>query len=112
MAIVEVHERQGNQLPRHLHANEDELIYVLDGVLQVCVGDEKWRVAKGNCMFLPRGIEHGYALETAKARLLIVLVPAGLEGSFGEASTLPTAASRERLITVAARYGIAMTAQE
>jgi len=112
LAVVEVHERRGNELPRHLHANEDELLYILEGVLKVCVGKKERRVATGTCMFLPRGIEHGYALETAEARLLVVLVPAGLEEFFGEVGQWSTAGDLQWLITVAARYGIAVMAQE
>ena len=112
LAVVEVHERRGNELPRHLHANEDELLYVLEGVLQVCVGKKERRVATGTCLFLPRGIEHGYALETAEARLLVVLVPAGLERFFREVGMWSKPVDLQWLITVAARYGIAMIAQE
>lgn len=112
LAVVEVHERRGNELPRHLHANEDELLYVLEEVLQVCVGKKERRVATGTCLFLPRGIEHGYALETAEARLLVVLVPAGLERFFREVVMWSKPVDLQWLITVAARYGIAMIAQE
>ena len=112
LAVVRLHETKGQELPRHLHANEDEFLYVLDGVLTLRLGDEMHRLGTGACAFLPRGIEHGYALETAAARLLMLLLPAGLERFFDEVNAMPADAGLERLIIVAARYGLAMTDPE
>ena len=109
LAVVELLELQGHEPPRHLHANEDEVVCVLEGSLTVCVGEDVHRATAGACLLLPRGTEHGYALETGSARLLVVLIPAGLEGFFGEADAAPSSAGVERLIAVAARYGVAIT---
>ena len=109
LAVVELHEVKGHEPPRHLHANEDEVVYVLEGALTVCVGADTQRAIAGTCLFLPRGTEHGYALESGSARLLVVLAPAGLEGFFEEADASPSKAGVERLIAVAARYGVAIT---
>ncbi len=109
LAVVELHEVRGHEPPRHLHANEDEIVYVLEGVLTVWVGADAHRATVGSCLFLPRGTEHGYAVESAGARLLVVLAPAGLEGFFAEAGVSRTGTGVERLIGVAARYGVAIT---
>ncbi|MDP9358489.1 MAG: cupin domain-containing protein [Chloroflexota bacterium] len=109
LAVVELHEVQGQGPPRHLHANEDEIIYVLEGTLTVCVGEDILQATTGTCLFFPRDTEHGYAVESAAARLLVVLTPAGLEGFFGELDAEPSSEGVERLIAVAARYGIAIT---
>ncbi len=109
VALVELHAVQGQEPPRHVHANEDEIIYVLEGTLTVCVGEDVHPAAAGTCVLLPRGTEHSYAVESADARLLVVLAPAGLEGFFGEAGALPSGQGVERLIAVAARYGVAIT---
>ena len=107
LAVVELHEVPGHEPPRHLHADEDELVYVLEGELTVCVGEEVHRAPAGTCLFLPRGTDHGYAVESAVARLLVVLAPAGPEGFVEEA--LSGAGGVERLIATAARYGVAIT---
>ena len=109
LAVVELHEVQGHEPPRHLHANEDEIVYVLAGALTVCVGEDVHRATAGACLFLPRGTEHGYAVESGSARLLVVLLPAGFERFFEEADAAPSEAGVERLIAVAARYGVAIT---
>ena len=108
LAVVELHEMPGQEPPRHLHANEDQVIYVLEGALTVWVGEDARRATAGSCLFLPRGTEHGYAVESP-TRLLVVLAPAGLETFFGEADAAPGGAGLERLIAVAARYGVAIT---
>ena len=82
---------------------------MLEGVLTVCVGEDVHRASAGTCLFLPRGTDHGYAVESADARLLVVLAPAGLEGFVGEAEASLGGDGVERLIAMAARYGIAIT---
>ena len=109
LAVVELHEAPGQEPPRHLHANEDEIIYVLEGDLTVWVGEDARRATAGSCLVLPRGTEHGYAVESTAARLLVVLAPAGLEAFFGEVDAAAGGAGLERLIAVAARYGVAIT---
>ncbi|MDP9368664.1 MAG: cupin domain-containing protein [Chloroflexota bacterium] len=109
LAIVELQEVRGQEPPRHLHANEDELLYVLEGRLTVCVGENILQAPAGTCLWLPRGVDHGYAVESSEARLLVVLAPAGVEEFFEEARASPSHEGVERLIAVAARYGIAIT---
>ncbi len=109
LAVVELLEVRGHEPPRHLHANEDEVVYVLEGELTVCVGADVHRAAAGTCLFLPRGTDHGYAVESTVARLLMVLTPAGCEGFVGEADEPFSGDGVERLIARAARYGVAIT---
>src|SRR5258707_13692208 len=40
--------------PRHLHHDQDEWIYVIDGEFQFQVGEERFRLRAGGCIFLPR----------------------------------------------------------
>ncbi len=109
LALVEIREAGGRGVHRHVHANEDEILYVLEGELAVWVGDEAVGAAAGTCVVLPRGVEHSYVVGSAGARLLVVLAPAGLEGYFDEASAALGEVDVERLIAVAARYGVAIT---
>jgi len=46
----------GNRL--HVHRDDDEIAYVLDGALAVRLGDESLEVAAGGIAFLPKGIPH------------------------------------------------------
>lgn len=44
--------------PRHVHRDEDELFYVLEGAYVVEVGGELVRLEAGDCVLGPRGVPH------------------------------------------------------
>jgi uncharacterized cupin superfamily protein len=46
--------------PRHLHHNDDEAWYVLEGVLRVQVGKDEIGAGTGSSLFVPRGKPHTY----------------------------------------------------
>jgi len=46
--------------PRHLHRNDDEAWYVLEGTLRVQVGNEEVEAHAGSAVFVPRGTPHTY----------------------------------------------------
>ena len=118
-ALVRVTARRGWEPPRHLHRREDETLCVLAGDLTCYVGGEPRPVPVGTCVYLPRGLEHGFVVESDEATILHVFTPAGYEGAIRElamaapSSTAPPPAAGlpdvERLVTVAARYGCEIT---
>ena len=111
VAILQRVERRGAELPLHLHNREEEIVYVLEGALTYYVEAETHHASAGTCVFLPRGIEHTFVVESDEARLLVMVVPAGLEGFYGEleGSAIGAASDLEWLVTVAARYGVEIT---
>ena len=112
-AVVEIRQRPGAASPRHMHSREDELIYVLEGRVTFDRDGERLDGPSGTWLFLPRGSEHTFAVESAEARLLVMLAPAGLERCLGESGQPddPVAEQQgiERLVATAARYGVAIT---
>jgi mannose-6-phosphate isomerase-like protein (cupin superfamily) len=46
--------------PLHLHRNDDEAWYVLEGTLCVRVGEQVVDARAGSAVFVPRGIAHTY----------------------------------------------------
>lgn len=46
--------------PMHLHHHDDEAWYVLEGVLQVLVGEQVIEARAGAGVFVPRGTKHTY----------------------------------------------------
>jgi mannose-6-phosphate isomerase-like protein (cupin superfamily) len=46
--------------PLHLHYNDDEAWYVLEGTLCVRVGDRDVEAKAGSAVFVPRGTPHTY----------------------------------------------------
>ena len=93
---------------RHVHEHEDEVVYVLEGELTFHIGDVEQRVQAGSCLVLPRGVEHSYVVGSRPVRLLVAVTPAGLEGILEDLRRIDRE-DVERLITVAARYGITIT---
>jgi len=62
--------------PLHLHRNDDEGWYVLEGILRVQVGDEVVEANAGSAVFVPRGTPHTYWNPgPAAVRYLLVMTP-------------------------------------
>jgi quercetin dioxygenase-like cupin family protein len=109
-ALFELNLRKGDEPPMHLHTREDELLFVLDGLIEISLDGACFRLGAGASIFLPRGSEHAYALHSETARLLLVATPAGVEGFHRDlADADPGDGYVERLIVTAARYGIVIT---
>lgn len=111
LAVIEIQERRGAEPLRHLHHWEDEIVYVLDGEVTFMLNDEHLPRSAGSCVLLPAGQEHAYALKSEEARLLVMAAPAGLEHLYQELGGLNATGRSdvERLVTVAARYGVEIT---
>ena len=71
--------------PLHVHRDEDELFYVLEGQHVYRVGDEEYTVGPGGLVFAPRGIPHAQRrVVSGEGRQLVVTTPGGFEGFFRE----------------------------
>ena len=81
-ALVESRGRAGNEPPLHVHENEDELFYVLEGRLKVQRGNEELTVEPGESVFLPRRVPHTFKLLSGEARALVYITPGGFEEYF------------------------------
>lgn len=111
-AVIEVEGKRGDAVPLHAHQHEDEILYVIEGELTVRVDDEALCAPPGSAVALPRGVEHSFVVESEGARVLVVVSPAGFEGflyEMGEAAGTDDGPSLERLVGVAARYGVDFT---
>ena len=74
--------------PLHVHRNEDELFYVLEGEHVFRVGDEEHRVGPGGLVFPPRGVPHAQRrVVPGHGRELVLTTPGGFEGFFRELAT-------------------------
>jgi mannose-6-phosphate isomerase-like protein (cupin superfamily) len=71
--------------PLHVHDNEHELFFVLEGEHVFKVGDEEFQVGPGGLVFAPRGVPHSQRRVVPRTgRILVLTAPAGLEGFFRE----------------------------
>ena len=99
--------------PPHIHHAEDEAFYVLEGAMNGFCGDEKWRATTGDFVWLPRGIPHGYSVDSEVLRTLAITVPTGFERFVREAGepagkrTLPPPGEVDvpKLLAAGAEYG-------
>jgi quercetin dioxygenase-like cupin family protein len=57
-ALTEFVNPAGFASPLHVHHDEHEAFYILEGTAQVHCGDEAFSVAPGSFVLLPRGIPH------------------------------------------------------
>jgi mannose-6-phosphate isomerase-like protein (cupin superfamily) len=61
--LGEVVGRRGDMPPLHVHHQEDETFYVLEGELTLFVEDEQVTLSRGQAVLAPRGIPHVYRVE-------------------------------------------------
>jgi quercetin dioxygenase-like cupin family protein len=82
--------RAGGEPPIHVHEREDEAFHVLDGEMTFVCGGRELRAGPGATVFLPRRVPHGFRVDSATARVLCFMTPAGFEDFF-HAFSEPTA---------------------
>jgi oxalate decarboxylase/phosphoglucose isomerase-like protein (cupin superfamily) len=75
----------------HIHKNEDEWVYVLEGKLLCIVGDTRIEAEAGTFIYGPRNIAHGLRpVGSAPTRFIESFLPAGLEELFSNPNELVT----------------------
>ncbi|MGZ4788151.1 MAG: MerR family transcriptional regulator [Terriglobales bacterium] len=64
--------------PRHLHHEQDEWIYIIEGEFEFEVGKRRFRVSAGESVFLPRKVAHAWACVSGKpGKIIDTYQPAG-----------------------------------
>jgi mannose-6-phosphate isomerase-like protein (cupin superfamily) len=101
--------------PLHIHANETEGFYVVDGDLTMVIGDTRFEAGPGAFGYVPMGVQHAFKVNSTTAKFLTFITPPGLEGYFEELGqeattrTLPPAGlavpDEATIEAVAAKYG-------
>jgi quercetin dioxygenase-like cupin family protein len=79
---IEVDDPRDTGPPLHLHHNEDETFYILEGEVTFVVGDERIDLSAGDFVFGPRDIPHAYVVRSERARMLVTASPGGVEQVF------------------------------
>ncbi len=94
--------------PRHLHHDQDEWFYVMEGEFDFEVGDERFRLRAGESVFAPREIPHVWtSISDQPAKLMIVFQPAGtMEEFFREVSKFTSRASQEEFERLFRAHGM------
>jgi quercetin dioxygenase-like cupin family protein len=96
--------------PAHSHRDNEEIVYVLDGVLRYTVDEETRDLKPGERMYTPRGSVHAFSNpHAAPARALIMLTPdIGLQyfRDVAEVAHAPGPPNHAKLLEVMTRYGL------
>jgi len=96
--------------PPHSHSNNEECVYVLEGVLRYSVDDETRDLQPGDWMSTPRGSVHQFSNPgSATARTLVMLTPDIGEQYFLDVGAVANAGGppdRTKLMDVMTRYGL------
>ena len=101
-----------HEVPIHRHEDDDEIFYVLDGVLTVTGADGEYRAGPGSTVCLPRGSRHGFRNDMdGTVRMLVICGPgiaaANMFRQFdreGRHGMLPP----ERIVAIAGSHGVRM----
>lgn len=111
---VELNLPSGESSPWHVHHEEDEWFYVIEGELDVIVGDARVRLGTGEFAFGPRDVPHGFRVTSSSpARVLLVTVGGRfsdfvMENSDPDVAMVTPdriAADISKLVASAQRYG-------
>jgi quercetin 2,3-dioxygenase len=87
LSIFEYHGKEKGGPPLHLHYHQDEVFYVSEGGYVFQCADEKYKLGKGDMIFLPREIPHSFAQLTDVGKLLYFFQPSGkMEEFFRDSS--------------------------
>ena len=116
--LVEILAPEGFASPLHVHHQEDEGFYILEGELTFYVGDRTLKAHPGSFLLGPKEVPHAFTVDSGPARLLFVLSPAGFEDlvrEMGEPAreltippqpkAPPDEAEMQQMAAIAARHG-------
>ena len=75
-SVMEFVTPPGKGVALHVHEREDELVYLLEGEIEVTLGNQKMKAVPGVMALLPRGIPHGFTnIGDKPSRLLDTIYP-------------------------------------
>jgi quercetin dioxygenase-like cupin family protein len=108
-SVMEFITPPGKGVALHVHEREDELVYLLEGEIEVTLGNQKMKAVPGVMALLPRGIPHGFTnIGNKPSRLLDTILPGQLDNYFVELAALYAAGdpSEEQSDALSRKYRI------
>ena len=95
----------GTFVPLHVHAQQDEFIYMLEGMFDLQLGEAKVQASPGDLVRMPLGVPHAYYNNTAApTRALFWVSPAGRLKELFDA--LHNLTDLEEAIRLSASHGV------
>ncbi len=102
-----------HEVPLHRHEEDDEIFYILDGVLTVTGADGEYRAGPGSTVCLPRGSRHGFRNDMDSAvRILTICGPgvaaANMFRQFDRERKASGSLQPSRIVAIAGSHGVQM----
>lgn len=89
LAIFEYAGKEKTGPPLHLHSQQDEIFYILDGEYLFQIGTDKMMVKAGDTVFGPRNVPHTWIQRSETGKMVYMVQPAGtMEAFFAEMNQL------------------------
>lgn len=106
--LIEEENVPGTGIPPHVHSNEDEVFKVLEGEMELTVGDKTTVLKAGDLAFGPRGVPHSWKIiGDKKAKVILSVFPSGIEDMFQELGALPPGPPDfPKVVEICGRYGV------
>ena len=88
-SVIEIITPPGKGVALHVHENEDELVYLLQGEIEVTLGDQTMLAVPGVTALLPRGVAHGFTNVGDTPSIVIdTILPGSFDNYFAEMAKL------------------------
>lgn len=112
--LVEITAGPGYETPLHIHHDEDEGFWMIDGSATFTVGEETVEAGPGAYLFGPKDVPHKWRAGADGARMLYLFTPSGFEEMIREMSVPaeeltpppPDIGPPDNFVEIAARFGI------
>ena len=78
-SMFDVYSRRGASVPPSVSVSVDSFFYVLDGTVDVLIGEGVRTARQGDFVFLPQGVTHARRTTSEHSRLLYLRTPGGFE---------------------------------
>ena len=108
-SVMEFVTPPGKGVALHVHEREDELVYLLEGEIEVTLGNQKMKAVPGVMALLPRGIPHGFTnIGDKPSRLLDTILPGQFDNYFVELAALYAVGdpSEEQIEALSRKYRV------
>lgn len=63
--------------PLHIHLNQDEIFFIVEGSYTFKVGDDMHYLTAGDTIFLPRQVPHAFAQTSDTGKMFFIFTPSG-----------------------------------
>ena len=89
ISVIMAWHKPGEGPPDHVHFNQDEMIFIIEGTYEITVGDQTSTAGAGTIVFIPRNVMHRFKnVGGTTARMLDWSLPGGQDHYFKAISEL------------------------